>query len=144
MVYNCIPTEYVLCLLGKHSLKKTLSSLLLCEGASDENEPFVALTLYSRVSFETSFDSKYPKLEPKPDSALYKKNVCFGVSIKPKQTQNLIFGLMKQTENNRSRLSFGLKWKYFLLFRGHPTLLTFGRNCTVSIRYIPGSTIHAC
>ncbi len=56
-----------------------------------------------------------------------KKNVCFGVSIKP----NLIFGLMKQTEKNWNRLSFGLKWQYFLLFRGHPTLVTSGRNCTL-------------
>jgi hypothetical protein len=73
MVYNCIPTEYVLCLLGKHSFKKTLSSLLLCEGVCDENEPFVALTLYSRVSIETSFDSK----QPKPVSALYETKRLF-------------------------------------------------------------------
>jgi hypothetical protein len=53
-----------------------------------------------RVSFETSFDSKQPKLEPKLVSALsetkrlfrlfrfYTKTASFGVSIKPKQTED--------------------------------------------------------
>jgi hypothetical protein len=51
------------------------------------------------VSFETSFDSKQPKLEPKLVSALskttclfwlfrfYTKTESFGVSIEPKQTE---------------------------------------------------------
>jgi hypothetical protein len=53
-----------------------------------------------RVSFETSFDSKQPKLEPKLVSALsekkrlfrlfrfYTETESFGVSIEPKQTED--------------------------------------------------------
>ncbi len=53
-----------------------------------------------RVSFETSFDSKQPKLEPKPVSALsetkdlfrlfrfYTETESFDVSIEPKQTED--------------------------------------------------------
>jgi hypothetical protein len=53
----------------------------------------------NRVSFETSFDSKQPKMEPKLVSALsetkrlfqlfrfYTKTKSFGVSIEPKQTE---------------------------------------------------------
>ncbi len=49
------------------------------------------------MSFETSFDSKQPKLEPKLVSALsetkslfrfYTKTESFGVSIEPKQTED--------------------------------------------------------
>jgi hypothetical protein len=52
------------------------------------------------VSFETSFDSKQPKLKPKLVSALsetkrlfrlfrfYTEIASFGVSIKPKQTED--------------------------------------------------------
>jgi hypothetical protein len=55
---------------------------------------------YSRVSFETSFDSKQPKLEPKLVSALsetkrlfrlfrfYTETESFYVSIEPKQTED--------------------------------------------------------
>jgi hypothetical protein len=54
----------------------------------------------SRVSFETSFDSKQPKLEPKLVSALsetkhlfrlfrfYTETEIFDVSIEPKQTED--------------------------------------------------------
>jgi hypothetical protein len=54
--------------------------------------------IWSRVSFETSFDSKQPKLEPKLVSALsetkrlfrlirfYAETESFDVSIEPKQT----------------------------------------------------------
>ena len=57
-------------------------------------------SLNSRVSFETSFDSKQPKLEPKLVSALsetkrlfrlfrfYTKPQSFDVSIEPKQTED--------------------------------------------------------
>jgi hypothetical protein len=53
-----------------------------------------------RVSCETSFDSKQPKLEPKLVSILsetrclyrlfrfYIETACFGVSIEPKQNKN--------------------------------------------------------
>ncbi len=63
-----------------------------------------------RVSFETSFDSKQPKLEPKLVSALsetkrlfrlfrfYTETASFGVSIEPKQTEDQ----PKQTETNRN------------------------------------------
>jgi hypothetical protein len=61
------------------------------------------------VSFETSFDSKQPKLEPKLVSALpetkrlfrlfrfYTETASFGVSIEPKQAKDQ----PKQTETNR-------------------------------------------
>jgi hypothetical protein len=57
------------------------------------------MTIETRVSFETSFDSKQPKLEPKLVSALsetkrlfrlfrfYTERASFGVSIEPKQTE---------------------------------------------------------
>jgi hypothetical protein len=57
------------------------------------------MTLMSRVSFETSFDSKQPKLESKLVSALsetkrlfrlfrfYSETASFGVSVKPKLTE---------------------------------------------------------
>ncbi len=56
--------------------------------------------IHLRVSFETSFDSKQPKLEPKQVSALSEKKrlfrlfrfitetVSFDVSIEPKQTED--------------------------------------------------------
>ncbi len=55
--------------------------------------------IWCRVSFEASFDSKQPKLEPKLVSALsktkcffrlfqfYTNTESFGVSIEPKQTE---------------------------------------------------------
>jgi hypothetical protein len=61
------------------------------------------------VSFETSFDSKQPKLEPKLVSALsetkrlfrlfrfYTETASFGVSIEPKQTEDQ----PKQTETRK-------------------------------------------
>ncbi len=64
----------------------------------------------ARVSFETSFDSKQPKLEPKLVSALSEtkrlfrlfrfctETASFDVSIKPKQTEDQ----PKQTETNRN------------------------------------------
>jgi hypothetical protein len=66
-----------------------------------------------RVSFENSFDSKQPKLEPKLVSALsetkrllrlfrlfrfYTETASFGVSIEPKQTEDQ----PKKTETNRN------------------------------------------
>jgi hypothetical protein len=67
--------------------------------------------LRARVSFETSFDSKQPKLEPKPVSALSETNrlfrlfrfhsetASFGVSVKPKNTE-IIQNKPKQAENH--------------------------------------------
>ncbi len=61
---------------------------------------FVNSLLWGRVSFETSFDSKQPKLEPKLVSALsktkrlfrlfrfYTETESFDVSIEPKQTED--------------------------------------------------------
>ncbi len=66
--------------------------------------------VHTRVSFETSFDSKQPKLEPKLFSALsetkrffrlfrfYTETASFGVSIEPKQKEKQ----PKQTETNRN------------------------------------------
>ncbi len=63
-----------------------------------------------RVSFETSFDSKQQKLEPKLVSALsekkhffrlfrfYTETASFGVSIEPKQIEDQ----SNQTETNRN------------------------------------------
>jgi hypothetical protein len=63
-----------------------------------------------RVSFENSFDSKQPKLEPKLVSALsetkllfrlfrfHTETASFGVSIEPKQAEDQ----PKQTETNRN------------------------------------------
>ena len=65
--------------------------------------------IHPRVSFETSFDSKQPKLEPKLVSALsktkrlfrlfrfYTETTSFGVSIELKQAKDQ----PKQTETNR-------------------------------------------
>ena len=62
------------------------------------------------MSFETSFDSKQPKLEPKLVSALSEtkrlfrlfrfciETASFGVSIEPKQTEDQ----PKKTETNRN------------------------------------------
>ncbi len=59
-----------------------------------------SLSAVTRVSFETSFDSKQPKLEPKLVSALsgtkrlfrlfrfYTEIESFAVSIEPKQTED--------------------------------------------------------
>jgi hypothetical protein len=64
----------------------------------------------TRVSFETSFDSKQPKLEPKLVSALsetkrlfrlfrfHTETASFGVSTEPKQQEDQ----PKQTETNRN------------------------------------------
>jgi len=79
-----------------------------------------------RLSFETSFDSKHPKLEPELVSALSETKrlfrfYSFGVSVNPKFTktnrENFFYGFVKQPENNRNRLSFFI----FYLFRGHPS-----------------------
>jgi hypothetical protein len=64
----------------------------------------------TKVSFETSFDAKQPKLEPKLVSALsetkrlfrlfrfFTETASFGVSIEPKQTEDQ----PKQTETKRN------------------------------------------
>ncbi len=61
---------------------------------------FTTIRVRTRVSFETCFDSKQPKLEPKLVSALsetkrlfllflfYTKTESFDVSIEPKQTED--------------------------------------------------------
>ena len=67
------------------------------------------------MSFENSFDSKQPKLEPKLVSALsetkllfrlfrfYTETAIFGVSIEPKQAEDQ----PKQTETNRNEVKMG-------------------------------------
>jgi hypothetical protein len=66
----------------------------------DKGFPKPVLLIRDRVSFETSFDSKQPKLEPKLVSALsetkrlfrlfrfYTEIESFDVSIEPKQTED--------------------------------------------------------
>ncbi len=84
---------------------------------------FATLCTYipGRVSFETSFDSKQPKLEPKLVSALFKtkrlfrlfrfysETASFGVSVKPKLTETNR-NQPKQAENSAFCFSiFSLK-----------------------------------
>ncbi len=66
----------------------------------------------TRVSFENSFDSKQPKMEPKLVSALsetkllfrlfrfFTETASFSVSIEPKQAEDQL----KQTETNRNEV----------------------------------------
>ncbi len=77
-----------------------------CLGCGDVS----ACSLQIRVSCETCFDSKQPKLEPKLVSALsetkglfrlfrfYNETASFGVSFEPKQQEDQ----PKQTETNRN------------------------------------------
>jgi hypothetical protein len=77
-----------------------------------------------RVSFETSFDSKQPKLEPKLVSALsetkrlfqlfrfYTETECFDVSIDPKQTEDQ----QKQFDREHSLLFFTENLGFFIFF----------------------------
>ena len=78
-----------------------------------------------RVSFETSFDSKQPKLEPKLVSALsetkrlfrlfrfYTETEGFNVSIEPKQTEDQ----PKQFDREHILLFFTENLGFFLFFR---------------------------
>jgi hypothetical protein len=89
-----------------------------------------------RVSFETSFDSKQKKLEPKLVSALsetkrlfrlfrfYTETASFGVSIEPKQTKDQ----PKQTETRKQYEKYlnHLKYPLFSLYTQNP-LLRIGR-----------------
>ena len=79
---------------------------------------FVYTVVLLRVSFENSFDSKQPKLEPKLVSALsetkllfrlfrfYTETAIFGVSIEPKQAEDQ----PKQTETNRNEVKWAQYW----------------------------------
>jgi hypothetical protein len=70
------------------------------------------------VSFENSFDSKQPKLEPKLVSALsetkllfrlfrfYTETASFDVSVEPKQEEDQ----PKQTETNRNEVKWAQNW----------------------------------
>ncbi len=78
-------------------LQAVLFSLYTCHFVSNSKTWRCAS---ARVSFETSFDSKQPKLEPKLVSALsetkrlfrlfrfYTETESFAVSIEPKQTED--------------------------------------------------------
>jgi len=77
------------------------------------------------VSFENSFDSKQPKLEPKLVSALsetkllfrlfrfYTEKASFGVSIEPKQAEDQ----PKQIETNRNEVKWAQNWTKITKFR---------------------------
>jgi hypothetical protein len=83
---------------------------LLCSKKQHPRHISVKIIAVTRVSFETSFDSKQPKLEPKLVSALsetkrlfrlfrfYTGTASFGVSIEPKQPEDQL----KQTETNEN------------------------------------------
>ncbi len=89
---------------------REILSIIKCLEASGSHHKWIA----PRVSFENSFDSKQPKLEPKLVSALseikllfrlfrfYTETASFGVSVEPKQAEDQ----PKQTETNRNEV----KW----------------------------------
>ena len=80
--------------------------------------------IVTRVSFETSFDSKQPKLEPKLVSALsetkrlfrlfrfYTETETFDVSIEPNQTEDQL----KQFDREHILLFFTEKFRVFPFF----------------------------
>ncbi len=69
---------------------------------------FLTVQLASRVSFETSFDLKQPKLEPKIVSAL-------------SETESLVFRLnQNKQKSNRNSLIESLFWYFFRKFRVYP------------------------
>jgi hypothetical protein len=82
------------------------------------------LRIRDRVSLETSFDSKQPKLEPKLVSALsetkhlfrlfrfYTETESFDVSIEPKQTEDQ----MKQLDREHILLFFAENLRFFGFF----------------------------
>ncbi len=84
----------------------------------------IPLWVLTKVSFETSFDSKQPKLEPKPVSALsetkrlfrlfrfYTETERFNVSIEPKQTENQT----KQFDRENILLFFTENLGFFSVF----------------------------
>ncbi len=90
----------------------------------------------TRVSFETSFDSKQPKLEPKLVSALsetkrlfrlfrfYTETESFDVSIEPKQTEDQ----PKQFDREHILLFFYRNFRVFPVFFSF-----FGFFCSVFV-----------
>jgi hypothetical protein len=95
---------------------------ILLKGQSHDKVGEMSVWGISRVSYETSFDSKQPKLEPKLFSILsetrrllrlFRINIetaCFGVSIEPKQRKrNRNKG--KGTKINRKRRKIGEELK---------------------------------
>ncbi len=117
MVYNCIPTVCSLFTVQTF-LKKTLSTLLLCKGVSDENKTV-------RRSHLIRCPSKLVSIRNNRNQFQHytKQNVCFGVSIKPKQTDNLLFWFHETKLKQLKQIEFRFETKmFFLLFRGHPTL----------------------
>ncbi len=68
----------------------------------------------NRVSFETSFDSKQPKMEPKLVSAWSETNVCFGCfSFIPKQRVSVFRLNQNKQKNNWNSVIESIFW-YFL------------------------------
>ena len=97
----------------------------------------------SRVSFETSFDSKQPKLEPKLVSALsetkrlfrlfrfYTETESFDVSIEPKQTGDQ----PKQFDREHILLFFTENVEFFHFFRFFSVFFGFFR-CFRFFRFV--------
>jgi hypothetical protein len=98
-----------------------------------------AVKVVDRVSFETSFDSKQPKLEPKLVSALsktkclfrlfrfYTETESFVVSIEPKQTGDQ----PKQFDREPILLFFTENVEFFRFFRFFSVFFGFFRFLSV-------------
>jgi hypothetical protein len=96
------------------------------------------------VSFETSFDSKQPKLEPKLVSALsetkrlfrlfrfYTVTECFDVSIEPKQTKDQ----PKQFDREHILQFFTLNLWFFWFFRFFSRFFRFFRFFSRIFRFV--------
>jgi hypothetical protein len=79
--------------------------------------PVLLLQLASRVSFETNFDSKQPKLEPKLVSALSETKRLFRLFRFYTETESFDVSIeLKQTEDQP---------KQFLRFGGSATLFIY-------------------
>jgi hypothetical protein len=109
------------------------------------------INVFNRVSFETSFDSKQPKLEPKQVSALsetkrlfrlfrfYTETESFDVSIEPKQTKDQPKQFDREhilqffTENLSFSWFFVFFFVFFVFFVFFETLFTETEIFDVSI-----------
>ncbi len=117
-------------------LSVRISSLRVCSACASETKWGLA-----RVSFETSFDSKQPKLEPKLVSALsetkrlfrlfrfYTETESFDVSIEPKQTEDQ----PKQFDREHILLFFTEDlgfFRFFSVFSGFFVSFCSHMNCS--------------
>jgi hypothetical protein len=141
-------TEFLLVYLRAESHNKVATILFYFASAES------SVTVESRVSFETSFDSKQPKLEPKLVSALsetkrlfrlfrfYTETESFDVSIEPKQTKDQPKQFHREhvlqffTENVwfiRFFRFFSCFFRFFLFFRFFSRFFRFVSKQFVSV-----------